>query len=330
MSAADNIARALGRRGRYEVWYLTFNHRPSGAGFWIRYTTEWPTAGEPYGQLWFACFDRADPGRTVAFNRRFPMAAVEGRADPFAVAIAGAELGHDRARGALEGAGHRAAWDLAWTPAPETWRHLPDMVYRSSLPDTLVLSPNPDVRLTGSVEVDGRTLRLEDEPGGQTHLWGRKHAHAWAWGRCNAFAETDEAYLETLTVRVRRLGVVLPALTFLSLRLRGAEHRFTGLLEGLRGRGEGEGTRYAFRAGGGAATVSGFFSCRRDDMVEARYHDPDGDAAFCANTEVGDLSVVVRTKAGEEHLTGRGTAHFEVGGREPFPGPLRPHLTATP
>ena len=51
----ENLPAWDGARGRYEVWYLTFN-APFGA-FWLRYTLEAPDQGEPYGELWGHYFD---------------------------------------------------------------------------------------------------------------------------------------------------------------------------------------------------------------------------------------------------------------------------------
>ena len=69
LSEADNVRVWDGhKRGHYEVWYVTFNHRESNTGYWIRYALESPEAGrgDPYAQLWFAHFDARDPERTFA------------------------------------------------------------------------------------------------------------------------------------------------------------------------------------------------------------------------------------------------------------------------
>ena len=328
----DNAPVWDGRRaGHYEVWYLTFNHAPSRAGFWIRYTLESPRAGVPYAQVWFAAFDGERPERSVALNRRYAVDALALQAAPFEVRIGPAVLRHDEARGALEGGGHAVRWDLAWEPSPATHRHLPDIVYRTDFADTRVLSPGPRIALSGSVEVDGRRFDLRAEPGGQTHLWGRKHAHAWAWGRCSAFTDGAEAFVEALTVRVRRAGLVLPPVTFLAVHLDGAELRSTSFRAALRSRGRFGTGRYAFTAESPDARVAGEFTCAPERMVQAEYADPDGARCFCANTEIGDLTLtVLRRAAGaaweERRLVAQGTAHFEVAGRERDAAVVRRHL----
>ena len=64
-----------------------------------------------------------------------------------------AEQRHDGSKGALKGAGHEVSWDLSWSAAERTHHHLPAILYKGTLGDTKVLSPNPDVALRGRVEV---------------------------------------------------------------------------------------------------------------------------------------------------------------------------------
>src|SRR6185503_5947558 len=120
---------------------------------------------------------------------------VDARA-PFRLDIGDAQLGHDHAIGALDGAGHHIEWNLRWQPADEVLRQLPDVMYlRGGLGETTYLSPNPRVPLTGTLVVDGERLAFDRDVLGQTHVWGRKHAFSWAWGRCADFAGAPDAVL---------------------------------------------------------------------------------------------------------------------------------------
>lgn len=318
------------RRGHYEVWYLTLNHRPTGTGFWIRMTLEVPLPGrgDPHARVWFAAFDSEEPGRGFAVNRAYPIGDLELSASPFAVRIGRALLGHDHASGSIGGSGHSARWELAWPPAERTHRQLPEVVYRTHFADTRVVSPNLDVPVRGTIEIDGRTLVLDGEPGGQSHLFGRKHAHAWAWAHCNAFSGRPGAVLEAITVRLKR-GIVLPPLTLLTLYLDGAVYRFTRLTDALFSRGSFATARYAFRAAGRDVRIAGELACRPEDMVLAEYVDPDGEPVFCANTEVADAQVTLSRRLPhgweEERLVADATGHFEVAGRAPDPAVTRRH-----
>ena len=185
-----------GRPSHYEVWYLTLSHLPSRTGFWIRYTLESPRLGdgEPYAQLWFARFDGNDPSRTFGVNRRFPAARLTTVAEPFSVTISDSVLRHDGMAGSLDveaggdpgQAPHHVTWNLRWTPSVATHHQLPPLAYLAPV-DTRVLSPNLDVAIDGEIVVDGERYELRGAPGGQTHLWGKKHAYSWGWSHCNAF-----------------------------------------------------------------------------------------------------------------------------------------------
>lgn len=320
-------------RKHYEVWYLTLNHRASRTGFWIRYTLESPVAGhgDPYAELWFARFDAADPSRNFGLHRRVPIDRYRAQATPFAVGIGDARLVHDGCSGGIDGLGHTARWDLSWLPAAHTYRQLPDTIYKTNFADTRVLTPNLDVPVRGTITVDGAELVFDGEPGGQTHLWGRKHAHAWAWGHCNAFEDRRGVALETLSARLERRGVVLPPLTVVGLQLDGEDLRWTGFRHTLLSRGRFATARYAFSAVSEDARIEGEYACRPEDMILAEYADPDGDPCWCANTEVADLRVTVwrRSLLGRfkeaARLHAPGTGHFEVASRKPDPAITRLH-----
>ncbi len=335
---SDNHRRWDGaKRGHYEVWYTTLNHRPSGTGYWIRYTMESPIEGhgEPYAQLWFAHFDANDASRTFAINKKFPIDAMSATTAPFSVGIADNKLMHNGARGSLAGDGHDVSWDLEWMPAPETHYHLPRVMYgNGGRGDTTVLAPNLNVSMKGRITVDGTTHELTEAPGGQTHLWGKKHAHSWAWGHCNAFEGHPEAALETLTVRLKKAGRVLPPMTVTSLYVNGQAYRFTEFHHTLLNRGQYGTGMYQFRARGRRHWLEGIYQCQPEDMVVATYEDPDGELSYCSNTEVANLTVNLYERSGFRsrwrqiaELHAPGTGHFEVGSRERDDDVEKDHVT---
>lgn len=336
-TAADNVRRWDGTSpGRYEVWYLTANHTATQTGFWIRYTLEAPTesnGGEAYAQLWFARCDARDPRRTFGINRKFPIASMTVSASPFDVAIAGNTIEHDRARGAIAGDGHDARWDLRWEPSAPTHRMLPDLMYtRGGLGPTTALCPSIAAPLSGTIVVDGDAYVLGGEKVGQTHIWGKKHAFEWAWGHCNRFDDHDDAWFEALTVRLRRRGVTLPPMTIPSLHVDGETHAFNQFHNTPFNRGSYGTGFYRFRAAGVSARIEGEFSCRPEDMITAHYHDPDGEASYCANTTVGDLRVTLFRRSGARwreaaRLVAPRRGHFEVAARTRDPAVTKDHVT---
>lgn len=325
--------------GHYEVWYATLSHPETRTGFWIRYTLEAPSPGHgtPYAQLWFARFDGKDPSRTFGVNRKLPIGALEHRAEPFRVRIGDSELRHDGMRGELAGAGHAISWELRWRPADRLHLHLPTPVYAGSWADTQVLSPNLNVAAHGHVTVDGERYELAGAPLGQTHLWGKKHAYSWAWSHCNAFDGDRGAALETLTVRLRRGPLVLPKLTLLSLYLDGETPDRLEFREFSRlplARSEYGTGRYHLVATSAQYKVEAELTCRPDDMIMAEYVDPDGEPAYCHNTECADARVRIWRRSPfvgrlREHrtLTSTRGAHYEWGARAGDPLVKKRHVT---
>ena len=318
-------------RGVYEVWYMTWNHPSTNQGFWLRYITEAPVDGPPRAELWFARFDPQRPDRTFGIHKRFPSDELYSQTDPFTLTIGTSRLGHDHAVGQLAGNGHQITWDLRWNAAAQILRQLPDVMYaRGGLGETTVLSPNPRVMMSGGLVVDGEKLTFDNVPFGQTHLWGKKHAYSWTWGRCADFAGAPDALLEILAVRLHRRGVMLPPMTLVSLDLDGEQYRFNQFRHVTRNRGTWQGSRVTFSAWSPLVKVEGELSCAPDDMVVAPYLDPDGTEVFCSNTEIGDARVTVLKRAGlgwREHRTieGKRRAHFELGARSRDPAVVREH-----
>jgi|MudIll2142460700_1097286.scaffolds.fasta_scaffold02459_2 hypothetical protein len=331
MSEADNYRRwAPDARGAYEVWYTTWNHPQTDQGFWLRFITENPVDGPPRGELWFARFDPRRPAKTFGVHKRFP--DVRSSENPFKLAIGGAELGHDHSVGLLAGDGHSIRWDLRWDPSPTIVRQLPDVMYaRGGLGETTVHSPNPRVRLSGKLVVDGEEIAFERAIAGQTHLWGKKHAYSWTWGRCADFVGAPDALLELLGVRLSRRGVLLPPMTLVVLDLDGEQYRFNQFRHVVRNRGTWRTGRTTFEAWSPTVRIEGELTCTPDEMVQAPYLDPDGTEVFCCNTEIGDARVTVYKRSGlgwreVRRLEGRRRAHFEIGGRTRDPEVTRAHV----
>ncbi len=334
MSELDNLRQwDATKRGVYEVWYLTWNHPETGQGFWLRFVIETPIDHPARAELWFARFDPKHPDKTFGFHRRFPIAALAAKRDPFELAIGDGRLGHDHSFGDVAGAGHTVRWDLRWDPSPHVLRLFPDVMYvRGGLGETTVQSPNPRVPMSGRLVVDGEELVFDRAVLGQTHLWGKKHAYSWTWCRCAEFTGAPGAVLEILGVRIKRRGAVLPPLVMVVLELDGERHLLNQFRHVAMNRATWGGQHVSFAARSAFVKIDGELSCTPDQMVIAPYLDPDGTEVFCANTEIGDAQVTVSKRNGlgwreVRRLDGRGRAHFEIGGRERDPAVKRRHIT---
>jgi hypothetical protein len=87
-------------------------------------------------------------------------------------------------------------------------------------------------------------------------------------------------------------------------------------------------TGWDFEAVGGARRVQGHVAVDRGLLAGVTYHDPDGDLAYCYNSEVATIHLTVldrvrRPRRGWVHrqtLVSDGRAHFEYAQREPVAG----------
>ncbi len=313
---AANAVRCEDRPGTYEAWYVTVSDRRRG--FWIRYTTFRPAAGVPHdahSALWAFAFDRDDPSSNWGAKALFPLGALRAEAQPFAIRLGSAVLSLDGCSGELVAERGTARWDLRWTSREPPFPFLrPRWQALSSVAN---LGAQPALTISGTIEVNGRTHRLESAPGGQQHTWGTSHALAWNW----AFGSGPDFWVDGATSRVRsRLGRVLVGT---AVGAGAAEHHFlfNGPIQVLRNRGpiSQDGWKAHARLGDRVLNVS--VTARRDDLIGVTYADPQGGSRFCYHTEVADLELsLVRKQETLAQVTRRAGAAFEYASELPLPG----------
>lgn len=331
-SCSDNKCRWDGASApHYEVWFVTLNHRASQRGFWFRYVLESPSGldhdSRPRAALWAAAFIRRSPEQNLGLKGEYSI-------DQFA--FDGAENSNLRigeglfspcsASGRVDSGGHSIEWDLSYVPCETTYHHVSRAVVQLARPSSFVCSPNLDTRFSGRIAVDGEDFVLDQEPGCQSHLWGRKHVDDWVWVHSNAFEKHPGTVFEGLAARSRRAGHMLPPVQSLYLRHRGEEHRFVRLRlaeQWQRKMGMGY---WSFSAMNTRFCIEGAAQCRLRDMLQAEYSDPDGERLYCINSEVANLKVrLFRRVHGVrwrhvETIKSYATAHLEHASRLTDPG----------
>lgn len=292
----DNLCRWDGHSApHYEVWFLTLNHRDSQRGFWFRYAIEAPASPEnsrPFAALWAAVFNRRAPESNFGLRREYGIdqLSLGGRED-FGLRIGDGCFALSLASGRVTNGDHTVEWDLNYIPCDTTYHHVSRALNHLARPSSFVCSPNVDTRFTGRISFDGEDVILKDEPGCQSHLWGRKHVDDWVWVHSNAFENHPGTVFEGLAARPRRASLKLPRVQSLFLRHRGQEHRFTRVrLAEQWHRKLGMGY-WSFSAMNPRYYIEGAAQCRLRDMLQAEYVDPDGESLFCINSEVANLKI---------------------------------------
>lgn len=283
-------------RGYYEVYYLTFNDLASETGCWIRYVVQAPEqpADSPGLELWFTFFDRGSPERSLGRFEHRPFATLESQATPFCLGFGGgpvdgrrfepAELRNGLARGGIGRGSRRVRWHLEWPAESELILPFPETLYSSGdLPGAL-LYPYPATQFTGTIEIGDRRLVIEDAPGEQSHIWGRKHPAHWLWAHCNLFAHDPAGYLEVSCIPASADGQ--PPVHMMIARIHGREVRLISPLDGSTATSESTPGRWRFSAQSEYERVELEVTCPPDLILEAPYTDPDGSSCFCLHSDL--------------------------------------------
>ena len=226
------------------------------------------------------------------------------------------------------------AWELSWEPSLPAAEHVDPLLRRAGIAKTILVLAHPDLAVFGTVRFAGRELVLESARGGQAHLWGSKHASRWTWAHANDLRSAEGeprpgSYLDGVSVYVPRFGRQLGPSTPVVGRFGDDDFRSTSPLRVTRNASRFGLTSWRFEARDGRRKVIGEVDAPRGSLVGVTYHDPDGDLAYCYNSEVASMHVTVwdRTSAAGAHgwvlrdtLVADGTAHFEYAQRAPVDG----------
>jgi hypothetical protein len=94
-------------------------------------------------------------------------------------------------------------------------------------------------------------------------------------------------------------------------------------------------TNWRFEARDGSRKIVGTVEAPREALVGVTYQDPDGQPAYCYNSEVASMQLEVWDRTGRgaagwelrDSLVSDGRAHFEYAQRDPVPG-VELHLAA--
>jgi hypothetical protein len=330
-----NALQWRGEPGHYEVYYVTLTDPGTGVGFWIRYTMVAPlaeTGQQPSCSLWFMAMDPNDPNANVGEKVSFPASELDAQAEPFELRINGSTLTDHGMTGAMERDGRRLAWDLNWNPRLPAYGHVHPFLRAARIAKTILFLPHPDVEVNGSIDIDGRRIDVQGARGGQAHLWGSKHASRWAWAHCSDFTGSDgsrcsDTFVDGVSVYVPRFGRELGPNTPVVGRVGGSDLLSISPLAVQRNESEFSLETWDFEARLRRRKLRGQVIARKEDLVGVTYHDPDGELAYCYNTEVADMRLELFERSTPfgvwgklDELEARGTAHFEYAQREPVEG----------
>jgi hypothetical protein len=283
----------------------------------------------PSCSLWFLAMDPR-PGATPVLARKatYGIDRLRSTRDPFTLEVGGATLTDHGMAGAFED----VSWELRWPPAPRPYQPVHPVLRRLRIAKTVLVIPHAHVPVEGAVTLPGgERLELAGTHGGQAHLWGSKHASSWAWIHCNDFTTADggpvDAFIDGVSATVPRLGREVGPNTPIVARIDGAEFRSTSPLRILRNPSRYGLEGWQFEAIDGALRLVGEVETVPEQIAGVTYHDPDGELAYCYNTETASMRLEVHERSRGQGgwsplrtLVSNGRAHYEVGQRQPATG----------
>ena len=305
------------KRGHVESYFLKFNDPASGRALWIKFTICAP-AGRPQdavGETWAIYFDARDPSRMVGMKESFPLRECRIRREPLRLEFGGSVFEPRGTTGGLRNAeGHGIKWNLAWTEGTEPLVLFPYAgMYTFRLPKSKVLTPYPDSRFGGTVEVDGTQWAVEGLPGMQGHNWGEEHAHYYGWVQGTVFDDGTEGFFEGFSGKVKIGPLVTPFVSMAFLRVGDRIWRFDGPSSWLSGKVDLVTDRWTFDIPGATHRVRGEIGAPRERFAGLRYYDPTGRVSYCLNSKVSDARIeLVNRATGRVERTLASTAGFAL------------------
>ncbi len=331
MLALPNSVQWDGEPGHYEVYYLTLTDPASSVGVWLRFSLLAPNdpAEAPTAALWLLAMDPRT-GRRPVFGAKqtFSIETLRSERHPFALHIDNAVLTDAGSSGSFA----EVEWDLRWAPNQHGYEHVHPILRRAAIAKTVLVLPHADLEIEGTIRFGAERLRLTGARGAQAHLWGSKHASSWAWVHCNDFTtlggeRAPGVFVDGVSVRVPRAGREFGPNTPVVARVDDHDFHSTSPLRVVTNPSTFALTGWRFEAIDGTRKLIGQVDAERSQLAGVTYHDPDGERAYCYNSETASmrLQLLERTSRGgawslRTTWTAPGRTHFEYAQRTPIPG----------
>jgi hypothetical protein len=289
----------------YESWFLNARDPGSPTALWIRHTRHRPRQGPESAALWCTLADRGQGRAPVVVKQvfaAFPPGAAAGPRQFRGNAVMGQQTSH---------------WDLIISsPQPALQPLRPAVLRRTPLPRTKLEASVPDGWVTGTLDVDGRTVAVSEWRGTVGHNWGSEHADAWIWLHAE-FGTVPGGWLELALARIRIGRARLPWTAMGAVSLDGERIPLGGL--GRRPRVDALPGRLTADIPSPGARLAVTVTTSDDDAVWVRYADPAGGARAVRHAPLAGVELTLRRR-GREATLSSGCGAYEYGTSQPAGG----------
>jgi len=301
-------------RPHVESYFLKANEPSGRRALWVRHTifAGRHDASRAVAEAWAIFFDR-DRGH-VAVKQQVPLARARFSRSELDISIDGVTLDARIARGRLEGGNRSVGWDLTLASNGPPLLHFPrSFMYEGPFPSSKLVSLLPDARVYGTIDVGGESVNVEGWPALLGHNWGKRNAHTYAWGHCNAWTGGEDVMFEGTSARVKIGPVLTPVSTILCLRHRGVRYDLNGVMQMIKNRGTIGLRRWSFRGHNDLARIEGELWAEDDDFVGLHYPNPDTPMTYCLNTKIAHARLEVSIQKRPPMILASTQAALEIG-----------------
>src|SRR5579863_4394976 len=303
------------QQGHYESFFQRANHPSRPLAFWIRYTIFSPKnrPQEAVGELWAVYFN-GETNQHVAVKHEVPLQQCTFSSSAFFVRIGEAQLQPEQLSGKVMTQETSIAWQLAYHSDEKPLFLLQPQYYKTKLPAAKSLVGAPLATYTGSLVVNGETIKVENWVGSQNHNWGSKHTDLYAWGQVAGFDTHPKSFLEIATARLKIGPIWTPSMTLLVLRHEGEEFALNSLPQSLRAKGRFDYFTWDFSSETNDVAIKGNISAPQMAFVGLHYANPPAGGKHCLNTKIAscELRLKDKHKHTEETLSTQHRAAFEI------------------
>jgi hypothetical protein len=311
-------------RGHVESYFVKANDPKGDRALWLKWTIyaglRAPRAA--LSEVWAIAFDR-ERGH-VAVKATVPWSEGQFSTTRTEVTVDGCTLSPEGARGSVATGDRRVDYDLSFSNDGQPLTLFPTrFFYEGPFPSQKLVSPQPDMRVRGTMTVNGERWEVDGWPGLYGHNWGRGNAHVYGWGHCNLWddAEPGDALMfEGTSGRVKVGPVLTPMTTLFCVSYAGVRYYFNAAPDLVRNRGEITPRRWRFAGKNHLARVEGELFASTDDFVGLYYANPDGSMTHCLNTKLAHARLEIALRGRPTRVFTSRAAALEIGTRDPSHG----------
>ncbi len=311
-----------------EVWTLKLNDLAGQKALYLRFATLISRNGFRQSAEVWALYTEKAQGREIlktAVRQTTEVGRLLKKSE-FSVESGSSAMNLEGSKGDIRSSGHTLSWDLSFRPEHAArFRLAPSSLLKAGILTNCREAWNEDLRISGTLQVDGQTIEWKEARGMQSHFAGTRSSHSWTWGHCNSFVDDKGApsnfVFEGMTFYPRLIGPIPgPRISSFYFFYKGKEYRLNNLWDAIRIRSRRKGLSWTFRCDRGNVSFRGKMKADFRDFAGLTYEDTNGSLLFCSNSQLAQLEIhVYRGGKLETSVYGNGTAGYEVATRQRNP-----------